>query len=125
MIKTKLSQKKKNQTKRNPRPHLKYNFSIRGRTNEATTYSDGEMIYFLNMIEDRHDTKLQVNPLDKKFDFDTYLKSFIAYFCAIELHELGHGFNYRVGCNHGKQKKEGKELCPWCEEVMKVYGWLI
>ncbi len=108
-----------------PRLELKYSYSIRGRSNEATTTKDGEIQFFLNIIEDHHDTKLQINPLDKALDFETYLKSFIAYMCALELHEIGHAFNYPVGCNHGTQKKHGIKLCQWCEEVEKIYWWLV
>lgn len=104
---------------------LKYKYSIRGRTNEATTREDGEIQFFLNIIEDLHDKNTKVNPIDKTLDFDTYLKSFIAYLSAVELHELGHTFNYPVGCNHGKQKKDGIKVCPWCKEVEKIYYWLI
>lgn len=113
------------QNKPEPRPELKYSYSIRGRTNEATTTKDGEIQFFLNIMEDKHDTKLQINPLDKALDFDTWLHSFIAYLCAVELHEIGHAIRYPVGCNHGTQKRNGVKLCPWCEEVQKIYWWLV
>jgi hypothetical protein len=47
---------------------------------------------------------------------------FISYLCAVELHELGHAYNWKEGCNHGKMKSV--KDCPWCKEVEKIYYWL-
>lgn len=114
--------KSKLNTKQSRRPKLTHTYSILGRTKEATTAKDGELTFNLNKLKQQHDTKLGINPLILP-DTDAYFNSFIAYMCAVELHEIGHVYNFPVGCNHGKQK-QSKE-CPWCEEVQKIYWWLV
>jgi hypothetical protein len=92
--------------------NIKQHYSLKGRANEATTTKDGDITLYLNNIN------LNIFNPEKNRD------KFIAYLCAVELHEIGHLFNWKTGCNHGTQKKNGITECPWCEETYKIYGWL-
>lgn len=96
---------------------MTYSYSIRGRINEATCTKGGDIKFFLNKINDN------CKPKDWDTSKDVNIHKFIAYLSAVELHELGHAFNWKDGCNHGKQL--GFEECPWCAEVEKIYGWLL
>lgn len=91
---------------------MKYNYSIKGKVNEAISTKDGDINIYLNNIN-----TVLYNP-------EKNLKKFVAYLCAIELHEIGHIFNWKDGCNHGTQKKKGITECPWCEETYKIYQHL-
>jgi len=91
---------------------IKFKYSIKGRVNDATTTKDGEVSIFLN--------KLNLS----LYNPEKNISKFIAYLSAVELHEMGHLFNWAIGCNHGTQKKNGITECPWCNETYKIYSWL-
>lgn len=101
---------------------IEYIYSINGKKYEAKTTR--KTIHFnLNLLNDYHDLKLNINPLDKIFDFDTWLESFLNYTNAIEFHELGYIFNPKIGCDNHTEN-DGGNLCLWCREVEKIYNHL-
>lgn len=97
---------------------MNYNYSIRGRVNEATCTRDGDIQFFLNIINQKHNKIMRIWQEE-----EYYFNSLIAYLSAIELHELGHRYNWKDGCNHGKQL--AFEKCAWCEETERIYWWLL
>lgn len=103
---------------------MTYSYSIRGRVNEAVCYPDGEIKFFLNKIIDNHNEIYErTHNQEEYYDSNEYITSFLTYLYALELHELGHRYNWKAACNHNKLLKI--EDCPWCEMVEKVYGWLL
>ncbi len=102
--------------------NMKYFYSIMGRVNEATSTKDGEIQFFLNRIKINHDKNEKIKTLEFH-DSDDYINSLITYLNAVELHELGHIFNWKDGCKHGKNLK--KEPCLWCEETYSIYFYLL
>ena len=93
---------------------MKYSYSINGKKEEATCTLNGEIKFFLNKIKARHDKEKKIKA-PKQRNSDKYINSLIAYINAVELHEIGHIFNWDVGCEHGKNYKSGN--CTWCEET--------
>jgi hypothetical protein len=96
---------------------MKYSYSIHGRTNEAIAFHDGEIWFNLNVIKKKHDKMTGINK-----NYEYYIDSLIAYLNAVELHELGHIYNWKHGCS--KFNHIDADNCPWCNEVEKIYYWL-
>ena len=96
---------------------MNYSYSLKGRVNEATCTRDGDITFFLNKINDN------IVPKHWNTSKDSNIHRLIAYLSAVELHELGHVYNWKTGCNHGKKSLNGK--CAWCDEVENIYLHLL
>ena len=85
---------------------------------------DAEATFFpiRNCVLFRLETLNKVKKCRIKRGTDAEISRFCAYLAAVELHEMGHAFNFHKGCDDVSLC--GTQKCGWCEVTEKFYDWL-